>query len=427
MIILPFFKTHLFITSSTRPQIDYNEKYESMERTKNMNAIIAIIGIGYVGLQSALQISKSGLKTIAFDINEQRINELQQGIDSNLDSNINLQPNLFFTSNPNDLSEANYYLISIPTPINERKVPDIYPLKSAVKLIANFIKKGDVIILESTVFPGATREILIPLIEAQTGFASGKDFFVGYSPERIVPGDDQLNSLNKTKVIAGQNKEALQMIKDLYQTIDSFELHCAPNLEVAEACKLLENIQRDVNIALMNEFAQIMDKMNVSIHSVIEAANTKWNFLPFTPGLVGGHCIPEDPYYLIYQANKSGGLHNLISCARQTNEQFYLFILDVTLRLLIEQSFTLKNSRVALLGMSFKPNVTDTRHSLSVALYHRLKYLGFNAIAVDPLSHRTIPDLDWMKLSELRDCHAIILCQGHNELKNSVLRIYVLK
>lgn len=380
-----------------------------------MKTIVAIIGVGYVGLQNALLISRQGLRTIAFDINQKRINELSQGIDSNLETNIQENSQLMFTSNPNELSEANYYLISVPTSINEHKIPDTLPLKSSAKLIANFIKKEDVIILESTVFPGATRELLIPLLEEHSGLKSGKDFFVGYSSERIVPGDVELNSLNNTKVIAGQNDETLKRIKALYQQVYSIQLHCASSLEVAEASKLLENIQRDVNIALMNEFAQIMDKMNISIHEVIDAAKTKWNFLPFMPGLVGGHCIPEDPYYLMYQADKSGAIHNLISCARQVNEQFYFFIVDVVVRLFIKQSLGLTNAKVALLGMSFKPNVTDVRHSLSLALYHRLKYLGFDAIAVDPLSHHSIPQLNWVDLTGLGSCEAIIICQAHNE------------
>jgi len=382
-----------------------------------MKKTIAIIGIGYVGLHNAVSISKAGLNVIAYDKEEQRINDLSKGIDKNGEVTDFLNANLVFTSDPHKLLEANYYLISIPTPINERKVPNTFPLKSASKIVATALKKGDVVVLESTVFPGATSEILIPILEQDSGLESGKDFFVGYSSERIVPGDETNNLMNTTKVISGQNKEALDKIKQLYEHDFGWKIHCAPSVEVAESSKLLENIQRDVNIALMNEFAQIMEKMHLSINDVLEASKTKWNFLPFTPGLVGGHCIPEDPYYLIYQANKAGGIHNLITCARQTNEQFFRFIVDVVVKLLTKQDLALRNAKVAVLGISFKANVTDTRHSLSVALYHSLKTIGINAIACDPLSDGTVKDLHWVDLSQLNDCAAIILCQAHNEFK----------
>lgn len=376
---------------------------------------VAILGIGYVGLQSALSFSEAGMPVIAFDINEQRIHDLAMGVDGNQEiANIS-SDNLLFTSDPAQLKDANYYLISVPTPINEHKIPDIYALKSVSKLVALVLKKGDVVVLESTVFPGATRELLIPILQEKSGLVSGEDFFVGYSSERITPGDEQHSLIKNTKVISGQNKEALDKIEALYQTISGLKLYCAPSLEVAESSKLLENIQRNVNIALMNEFAQIMNGMNISIHEVLETANTKWNFLPFTPGLVGGHCIPEDPYYLIYQADKSDSLHGLISHACQVNQQFYFYIVDMTIKLLIKQGMILLDAKVAVLGISFKANVSDTRHSLSINLYHYLKSSGINAVACDPLVDRAKVNLDWLSLDELNECHAIILCQPHRQ------------
>jgi len=380
-----------------------------------MDEIIAIIGVGYVGLQNAISFAKAGVKVIAFDTDKSRINDLSKGIDRNYAEVELINPNLNYTSNADLLKEANHYLISIPTPINEHMVPNIFPLKSAAKLVAKALKVGDVVVLESTVFPGATRDLLIPALEQQSGLKSGSDFYVGYSPERIVPGDSSRNASNTTKVISGQNKEALEKIKKLYEHVFTLNLHSAPSMEVAESSKLLENIQRDVNIALMNEFAQIMDKMGLSIHDVLDSAKTKWNFLPFTPGLVGGHCIPEDPYYLIYQANKLGAIPTLVSCARQTNEQFFHFIVDTTIKLLTQQGFSLKGAKVVVMGISFKPNVTDTRHSLSIVLYKALKSFGFDVVACDPMVNQFNRDLDWTNWNELKDCHAMIICQAHTK------------
>lgn len=378
-----------------------------------MKKIIGVIGIGYVGLQNAIAISKAGFMVIGFDKDKNRVTELQQGIDKNQEAVNFSNSNLIFTDDLATLTEANHFLISVPTPINERRIPNVFPLKSASRMLADIIKKDDVVVLESTVFPGATRELLIPILEEQSGLKSGLDFFVGYSSERIVPGDT--HSKNTTKVISGQNAEALKRIKALYEDISSLKLHCAPSIEVAESSKLLENIQRDVNIALMNEFAQIMETMNLSIHDVLDAAKTKWNFLPFTAGLVGGHCIPEDPYYLIYQANKSGGVHSLISCARQTNEQFYHFITEVLVKLLTQQGIALRDAKIGILGMSFKANVTDMRHSLSIVLYQALKALGMHPVACDSRVKRIANGIEWQDLDQLENCQALIICQAHNE------------
>ncbi|MBA2648688.1 MAG: nucleotide sugar dehydrogenase [Legionella sp.] len=382
-----------------------------------MNTIIVtIIGVGYVGLQNAITFSKTGLNVIGFDHNKDRIIELSRGFDRNRESFNFTCANLTFTDDINKIANANFYIISIPTPINEHLVPNIYPLKIAANEIGQIIKKGDVVILESTVFPGATRDLLIPILEEQSKLKSGIDFFVGYSSERINPGDTSHNLDNVSKVISGQNREALIKIQKFYQKIPKLVLHCAPSMEVAESSKLLENIQRDVNIALMNEYARIMEKMGISIHDVTDAAKTKWNFLPFKPGLVGGHCIPEDPYYLIYQANKVGISPNLIACARQTNEQFVNFIMDMAIKLLTKQGLSINNAKIAILGASFKPNVPDIRHSLSIVLYKNLEEMGMEVVICDPLCHKADLKLQWVELIQLDNCQAIILAQEHHEL-----------
>ncbi len=259
-----------------------------------------------------------------------------------------------FTHDSKLLSRANYFIVTISTPVDKNLIPDLSALENATQMIGQIIKKNNVIIFESTVYPGATEERLIPILEQQSGLKSGIDFYVGYSPERIVPGSKDHLLEKETKVISAQNKKALSKIKALYQNF-SIELYEAPTIRVAEASKLLENIQRDVNIALMNEYAQIMYKMNISFHEVMQAATTKWNFIPFKPGLVGGHCISVDPYYLIYQAQQWGARVDLISQARKVNEQFIHFVYDVLVKLLQHQGFSLANAKIIILGMSYKP------------------------------------------------------------------------
>lgn len=379
-----------------------------------MEMIIAIIGVGYVGLQNAIAISKLGLHVIAFDKNKNRVEELRKGIDNNHEAESFTRANLEFTDNLEDLAKAHYYLISVPTPINSHFIPNTHPLRCAAKEVGEVLKKEDVVILESTVFPGATRQLLIPILENMSGLKSGEDFYVGYSSERIVPGDSSHNLSNMYKVISGQNEKSLEKVKHLYEKIVSLRLHAAPSLEVAESSKLLENIQRDVNIALMNEYAQVMEKMEIPFHEVLEAASTKWNFLPFKPGLVGGHCIPEDPYYLIYQANKVGGLVNLISSARQVNERFVYFIINMLVKLMTRQELKLTCSHVVIMGISFKPNVNDIRHSLSLVLYKLLHELGIPLQVCDPIADKKDSDLPWIEFDEIPECSAIILTQAHD-------------
>ena len=380
-----------------------------------MDLVIGVVGVGYVGLPTAIAFAEQGLQVIGFDKDNNRVSALNQGIDKNHQCTNFKHSNLTFTSKLSDLAKANYYLISVPTAINVHYVPDIFPIKCAAKDVGSVLKKGDVVILESTVFPGATRELLIPILKEVSGLKGEYDFYVGYSSERIDPGNENQNLSNIYKVISGENKQALSKIENLYNKIYKGRLHCAPNMEVAESSKLLENIQRDVNIALMNEYAQILYKMDISIHDVLQACATKWNFLPFKPGLVGGHCIPEDPYYLIYQANKQGATHNLVSSARQTNEQFVYFIKDVLIKLLSEQDFVLKNAKVAILGISYKANVSDTRHSLSIILYRLLKEMGIQVYACDPLANHDNAKLDWIELSELSNFNALIIAQAHQQ------------
>ncbi|WP_133131247.1 nucleotide sugar dehydrogenase [Legionella yabuuchiae] len=389
--------------------------------------IVAVIGTGYVGLQLASIFAKANCKVIAFDINEMRIKELSQGIDTACELKNFQNLDIMFTHEINDLKSATHYIAAPPTPINIHFVPDLQALKSVCKLIGSLLTKEDVIVFEPTIYPGATEELLIPILEEQSRLKSGIDFYVGYSPERIVPGDPEYRIETVTKVISGQNKKALNKIKKLYEKAFPVKPYIAPSIKVAEACKLLENIQRDVNIALMNEYAQVMSAMDISIYDVLDAANTKWNFLPFKPGFVGGHCIPLDPYYLIYQAHQYAINPNLIETARQVNEHFVSFILGILLKKMTNQRISFYKAKVALLGISFKPNTTDTRHSLSLDLYKRLKAYSIEVYACDDLADRRNLNLNWIDWKDIRDFNAIVLIQPHQDFLEQPAKQFIRK
>ena len=392
-----------------------------------MNPTIAIIGAGYVGMQIAVTFAKAGIEVIAYDNDKQRIADLDHGIDKYLESIQYKNYKIKFSDDISSLALATHFIVALPTPINIHMVPDLAALKHATKDLGRVIKKNDVIVFESTVYPGATEELLIPILEQESGLKSGSEFYVGFSPERVVPGDAKHGLEKDVKVISGQNELALQKIKQLYEQTRSIKLYCAPSMKVAESCKLLENIQRDVNIALMNEYASIMGQMGIAMHDVLNAANTKWNFLSFKPGLVGGHCIPLDPYYLIYQANKYGARTNLISTAREVNEQFIHYIADSLLKLLKQQDSVIPSCKVILAGISFKPNVADTRHSLSLKLYTLLEQYGIEVFALDPIANRHDLNLNWVELGDMPVVDAIIITQGHEVFIDAGLNTFTAK
>jgi UDP-N-acetyl-D-glucosamine/UDP-N-acetyl-D-galactosamine dehydrogenase len=375
---------------------------------------VAVIGIGYVGLYRVMNLALTDFKIIAYDINKKRIKQLNQGVDSNNDINHSNELGIIFTDDPSLLSQASIYLIDIPTPIDKYHIPNLTSLKSASKIIGDSLSTGDLVIYESTVYPGATNEVAIPILEKQSQLKCDRDFFVGYSPERIVPGNKKLNSLKNPKIIAGNTKESLAKVRNFLTNANYTNLVPTTTIESAEAAKLLENIQRDINIALMNEYSMIMESMGIPFHEVLSAAKTKWNFLPFKPGLVGGHCIPVDPYYLIHKASQFNCNTNLINCARQINESFPHFIANLTVKKLIDAGCFIKKAKLVLLGLSYKPNVSDIRHSLSFELINDLKSFGLDVVVYDPIieiNHINIKQIDW---NELTECHVIIMNQNHD-------------
>ena len=326
---------------------------------------MAVIGLGYVGLPLAVEFSKK-YQTVGFDISENRIKELSSGFDSTLEVDaveLKAASYLKFSSNAFDLSNCNVFIITVPTPIDKYNRPDLLPLISASKTVGSAISKGSIVIYESTVYPGATEEDCVPVLEEFSGLLFNKDFFVGYSPERINPGDKENRFINIVKVTSGSTPEAADFVDKLYQTVVIAGTHKAPSIKVAEAAKVIENTQRDINIALINELAIIFDHMQIDTQDVLDAAGTKWNFLKFKPGLVGGHCIGVDPYYLTHKAQSLGYHPEIILAGRRINDGMGEYVAEQVMRLMTKKRIHVVDSRILVMGFTFKENCTDVRNT----------------------------------------------------------------
>jgi UDP-N-acetyl-D-galactosamine dehydrogenase len=346
---------------------------------------LAVIGLGYVGLPIAMAFAKK-IKVIGFDINSSRIELMKQSIDPSgeLDVADFKDSDITFTNDLAILKEASFYIVTVPTPIDAFNHPDLTPLIAATKTIAAVLKKGDYVVYESTVYPGCTEEDCIPLLEEFSGLKLGKDFKVGYSPERINPGDKEHTLSKITKVVSASDDESLEVVAGVYELVVDAGIHKASSIKVAEAAKIIENTQRDVNIALMNELSTICDKLEINTFEVLEAARTKWNFLPFSPGLVGGHCIGVDPYYLTYKARKLGLNPNVILSGRMINDQMPMHVAKKIVTTLIKSGNDISKSRVLILGVTFKENVEDIRNSKVADLIKELQSYSLKIDAVDP-------------------------------------------
>ncbi|MGG4488690.1 nucleotide sugar dehydrogenase [Metabacillus idriensis] len=380
---------------------------------------IGVVGLGYVGLPAALAISKK-FPVIGFDINSKRINSLKQQVDttgevSKQDLN---NANILFTEDPGMLRACSFIIVTVPTPIDDLKIPDLSCLISASEMIGSQMQKGTIVVYESTVYPGATEEVCIPILEKYSGLKAEEDFFVGYSPERINPGDKEHTFKSITKVVSAQNKEALDTIAKIYRTVVD-KVHIAPSIKVAEASKIIENIQRDVNIALMNELAMLFHELEIDTAEVLKTANTKWNFLRFSPGLVGGHCIGVDPYYLASKAENIGFHPEMILTGRKVNEGLSQFITSSLLKLLTQADISLENSRVTILGFTFKENISDIRNSKVLDMIHQLKQAGVEVQVSDPLADsekvREEYGLPLYPLNDLLPGNAVIVAVPHQQ------------
>ena len=386
---------------------------------------LGIIGLGYVGLPLAVAFSKK-YPTFGYDINNSRINDLKMGIDrtNEIESKSlkNSFKNLFLTSEINDLKNCNIYIVTVPTPVNEDKTPNLNPITEATLTVSRILKKDDIVIFESTVYPGLTEEICVPILEDGSKLKFNKEFFVGYSPERINPGDKN-HTINKIiKVVSGSDKQTLKIISKLYNSIIEAGVYKAPSIKIAEAAKVIENSQRDINIAFVNELSIIFNKMGINTGEVLKAANTKWNFLDFYPGLVGGHCIGVDPYYLAYKSKKLGYNPKVILSGREINDLMPSFIVEEILALFLKKRDSIKKCSVLILGATFKENCPDYRNSKVVEVYNRLKKIGFKVDVFDPWidNSKFKEENDFMTLEKLDisfKYDIIILAVGHNEFR----------
>ena len=350
---------------------------------------LSVIGLGYVGLPIALEFAKS-LSVIGFDINARRIDLMKKGIDPSKEmaSDSFKGIDIEFSSDVNELRKASFHIVAVPTPIDKNNLPDLTALKAASKTVGSIIKKGDYVVFESTVFPGATEEICVPIIEKESGLRYINDFKAGYSPERINPGDKKHTITSIVKVTSGCDTESADEIAAVYASIIEAGIHKAPSIKVAEAAKVIENTQRDLNIALMNELSIIFHKMDINTYDVLQAAGTKWNFLNFYPGLVGGHCIGVDPYYLTFKANELGHYPQVITAGRSVNDGMSKFIVTELVKEMIISGKNIRNSRVLVMGITFKEDVSDIRNSKVADVLNELASYGIRLEVIDPLADR---------------------------------------
>ena len=384
--------------------------------------IISVTGLGYVGLPLALEFAKK-FKVIGFDINKDRIAQMKMGIDpsNELSNNAFKDVNIKFTSDVEEAKVANFHIIGVPTDIDKNKVPNLNPLISASKSIGKILKKGDTVVYESTVYPGCTEEDCIPILEKYSGLKAGVDFNYGYSPERIVPGDKIKTVTKILKIVSGNSPEALDEIATIYGSIIEAGLHKAPTIKVAEAAKVIENTQRDINISLMNELAIIFDKMGIDTQAVIEAAGTKWNFHKYQPGLVGGHCISVDPFYLMHKAKKIGIDPQVIAAGRRVNDYIPTFIAKRVVQSLIEKNINPGKANVLIMGITFKEDVSDIRNSKVIDLIKELQDFSIEVEVVDPYGDSNEVWHEYkvkVQSKPTKKYDAIVLAVGHQEYKN---------
>jgi UDP-N-acetyl-D-galactosamine dehydrogenase len=417
----------LFLRSSLEKATKYVQYTHRSENNKVKNIInmlnqkkIAVIGLGYVGLPLAVEFGKI-YSTLGFDINQQRISELNAGYDRTKESNkeeIETSTGLTFSSSIQDLRNYNVYIVTVPTPIDKFNAPDLNPLLKASEMLGKVIKKGDIVIYESTVYPGCTEEDCVPVLEIESGLKFNVDFYCGYSPERINPGD-KVNTLTKIKkVTSGSTPEIAEIVDLLYKSIIIAGTHKAPSIRVAEASKAIENAQRDVNISFVNELALIFDRMGIDTTDVIEAAGTKWNFLKYRPGLVGGHCIGVDPYYLAHKAESLGYHPQVILSGRRVNDMMGMFVANKVVKLLINKEHKVNASRALILGVTFKENCPDIRNSKVIDIYNELLQYGINIDVYDPHADKNeVEEVYKIRLIDKIDqkYDAIILAVSHND------------
>lgn len=381
---------------------------------------VSIIGLGYVGMPIAVSFSKK-VNVIGFDVNKEKIALYQKGIDPTHEvgdegiSNCKVQ----FTSNETELRKAKFHIVAVPTPVNSDHTPNLTPIEGASQILGRNLTKGSIVVYESTVYPGVTEEVCVPILEQESGLKCGEDFTIGYSPERINPGDKVHRLETIKKIVSGIDQETLEEIAKVYELVVEAGVHKAETIKVAEAAKVIENSQRDINIAFMNELSIIFNKMGIDTKSVLEAAGTKWNFLKFQPGLVGGHCIGVDPYYLTYKAEQMGYHSQIILSGRRINDDMGKYVAENLIKNLIKADISVKNARVAVLGFTFKENCPDTRNTKVIDIVNELKEYGIEPVIADPVADKKEAEylygIRFMEINAVKNMDAVILAVSHRE------------
>ncbi|MBQ2789032.1 MAG: nucleotide sugar dehydrogenase [Thermoguttaceae bacterium] len=381
---------------------------------------ISLIGLGYVGTPIAVAFAKKA-KVVGFDINAKKIALYRSGIDptNEVGSDALKATTVEFTSDETKLREAKFHVVAVPTPVRDDHTPDLSPVEGASRILGRNLTSGSVVVYESTVYPGVTEDVCVPILERESGLRCGVDFKVGYSPERINPGDKERRLENIVKIVSGMDAETLDVVAKVYELVVEAGVYRAPSIKVAEAAKVIENCQRDINIAFMNELSIIFNKLGVDTKSVLEAAGTKWNFLKFTPGLVGGHCIGVDPYYLTYKAEQAGYRSQIILAGRRINDDMGRYVAENLVKNLIKADKTVKGARVAILGFTFKENCPDARNTKVFDIVKELREYGIEPIVADPTADaeeaRALYGVEFVDLADVREMDAVVLAVAHRE------------
>lgn len=398
------------------------------EKIKNKEESISLVGLGYVGMPIAVAFAKEDVNVIGFDLNEEKIKLYQAGIDptNEVGDEIIKNCNVKFTSNPEMLKLAKFHIVAVPTPVNQDHTPDLSPVIGASRIVGKNLVKDSIVVFESTVYPGVTEDVCIPILEEESGLKCGIDFKVGYSPERINPGDKIHRLENIKKIVSGIDNEALDEIEKIYNIVIKVGTYPVSNIKTAEAIKVVENSQRDINIAFMNELAMVFDKMNIDTMEVVKGMNTKWNALGFYPGLVGGHCIGVDPYYFTYQAEKLGYHSQIILSGRKVNDGMGSFVADAIIKQLILAGKAPRESKVVILGLTFKENCPDTRNSKVIDIIHRLKEYELEPLIVDPwaneLDAKKEYNVNLINIETVKNVDCIVLAVSHDKFKEITIK-----
>ena len=393
------------------------------EKIVNGEEKISLVGLGYVGMPIAVAFSKK-VKVIGYDLNAKKIELYKSGVDptNEVGGDAVKACSVEFTADEAKLREAKFHIVAVPTPVNDDHTPDLTPVEGASRTVGRNLTRGSIVVYESTVYPGVTEDICVPILEKESGLRCGVDFKVGYSPERINPGDKVHRLETITKIVSGMDEETLDTVAKVYELVVEAGVHRAESIKVAEAAKVIENSQRDINIAFMNELSIIFNKMGIDTQSVLKAAGTKWNFLKFYPGLVGGHCIGVDPYYLTYKAEELGYHSQIILSGRRINDDMGKYVAENTVEHLIKADVSIKNARVAVLGFTFKENCPDTRNTKVIDIVKELKEYGIAPIIADPTADsdeaKRLYGVDFVDMASIKECDAVVLAVAHEAFRN---------